>query len=411
MRCGRGGRIAAEGALPPDGNAGGRAAQVRSPLYTHARLSGGFFSAVVVGMLLVNCVFSLTVVLIARAQGVETAVITGSEAVRYLSYLLYQLLYLGALAAVVFIYKEKPRAFGYRKTSWKYFLIALALQFGLLFSLDRANVYFIDLLGMLGYKSSSGGASSLPSLAGGGIVGVLVVVAVLPAVLEESLFRGVMLEGMKALGTAAACLLGGLCFSLFHQSPDQTVYQFICGAAFTLLALRADSLLPAVAAHFCNNALIVFNEKFGFLNHVSAGGEIAIYVLSALCLVGSLAWLIFFDKRGKRETAGAARRVRKTRPARHRRVRCDVDLYLCRGGAVMQKVRIVCIGRLKEKFSCRRLRRVLQAAFAVCGRRHRRTSRAAHARGGGGGHPAPPARVRRCACRGGEGALQRGACR
>lgn len=288
----------AEGALPPDGNAGGQAAQVRSPLYTRARLSGGFFSAVVVGMLLVNCVFSLTVVLIARAQGVETAVITGSEAVRYLSYLLYQLLYLGALAAVVFIYKEKPRAFGYRKTSWKYFLIALALQFGLLFSLDRANVYFIDLLGMLGYKSSSGGASSLPSLAGGGIVGVLVVVAVLPAVLEESLFRGVMLEGMKALGTAAACLLGGLCFSLFHQSPDQTVYQFICGAAFTLLALRADSLLPAVAAHFCNNALIVFNEKFGFLNHVSAGGEIAIYLFSALCLVGSLAWLIFFDKRG-----------------------------------------------------------------------------------------------------------------
>ena len=285
-------------AQSPESNAGGQAVQVRSPLYTRARLSGGFFSAVVVGMLLVNCVFSLTVVLIARAQGVGTAVITGSEAVRYLSYLLYQLLYLGALAAVVFIYKEKPRAFGYRKTSWKYFLIALALQFGLLFSLDRANVYFIDLLGMLGYKSSSGGASSLPSLAGGGIVGVLVVVAVLPAVLEESLFRGVMLEGMKALGTAAACLLGGLCFSLFHQSPDQTVYQFICGAAFTLLAIRADSLLPAVAAHFCNNALIVFNEKFGFLNHVSAGGEIAIYVLSALCLVGSLAWLIFFDKRG-----------------------------------------------------------------------------------------------------------------
>ena len=54
-----------------------------------------------------------------------------------------------------------------------------------------------------------------------GIVGALAVVAVLPAFLEESIFRGVMLEGMKALGTAAACLLGGLCFSLFHQNPEQ----------------------------------------------------------------------------------------------------------------------------------------------------------------------------------------------
>ena len=99
-------------AQSPESNAGGQAAQVRSPLYTRARLSGGFFSAVVVGMLLVNCVFSLTVVLIARAQGVGTAVITGSETVRYLSYLLYQLLYLGALAAVVVFYKEKPRGFG-----------------------------------------------------------------------------------------------------------------------------------------------------------------------------------------------------------------------------------------------------------------------------------------------------------
>lgn len=269
-----------------------------SPLYARARLSGGFFSAVVLGMLLINCVYSLTVALLAKLQGTEVSAITGTETAKYLSYLLYQLLYLGALAAIVLIYKEKPRAFGYRKTPWRYFLLALVLQFGLLFSLDKANSYFIELLGLIGYDGGSLDASSLPSLAGGGLAGVLVVVALLPAVLEESIFRGVMLEGMKALGTAAACLLGGLCFSLFHQNPEQTIYQFLCGAAFTLLAIRADSLLPALLAHLANNALIVFELRFSFLQGISAGGEIAVYVLSALCLVGALAYLLFFDKRG-----------------------------------------------------------------------------------------------------------------
>lgn len=285
-------------AAPSAGNAGGGQAQVRSPLYTRARLSGGFFSAIVIGMLLLNCVYSLTVMLIARAGHTEVGAVTGTETAKYLSYLLYQLLYIGALAAVIFIYKEKPRAFGYRKTSWKYFLIAIALQFGLLFSLDKVNSYFLELLRLIGYNGGTSDASSLPSMAGAGIVGVLAVVAVLPAFLEESIFRGVMLEGMKALGTAAACLLGGLCFSLFHQNPEQTIYQFICGAAFTLLAIRADSLLPAVTAHLLNNAFIVLELRFSFLQHVSAGGEIAVYVLSALCLIGSLVWLIFFDKRG-----------------------------------------------------------------------------------------------------------------
>lgn len=250
-------------------------------------------------MLLLNCVYSLTVMLIARAGNTEVGAVTGSEVAKYLSYLLYQLLYIGALAAVVFIYKERPRAFGYRKTSWKYFLIAIALQFGLLFSLDKVNSYFLELLELIGYSGGMSDASSLPSMAGAGIVGVLAVVAVLPAFLEESIFRGVMLEGMKALGTAAACLLGGLCFSLFHQNPEQTIYQFICGAAFTLLAIRADSLLPDVAAHLLNNAFIVLELRFFLFAACAAwrGGS-PIYVLSALCLVGSLVWLLFFDKRG-----------------------------------------------------------------------------------------------------------------
>ena len=141
---------------------------------------------------------------------------------RYCSYLLYQIVYIGIIAAFMGIYKEKPAQFGWKKTHPKYYLIGIFLLFGLMFSLNYVNNCFVAFLGLFGYTMPE---SSLPSLAGGGIVGVLFVVAVLPAVLEETLFRGVILEGIKDCGTVAACLLGGLLFCVFHQSPAQTVYQ------------------------------------------------------------------------------------------------------------------------------------------------------------------------------------------
>lgn len=259
------------------------------------QVSGLMYTVTVIGMILVSFAFSVTLLLVAQATDGAVEDFQEKDWYKYCSYLLYQALYLLVILAYVFVFRKKPREFGYRKTHWKYFLIAIVLQIGLLFSLDWLNSWFIDFLGLFGYEASS---SSLPSMeTAGGFVGVLVVVALLPAVLEETIFRGVILSGMKLLGTTAACLLGGLCFSLFHQSPEQTLYQFVCGACFTLLAIRADSLFPTMLGHFFNNALILFNEKFGFLALVGTGGEIAIYVASAVCLAASVVYLIFFDRR------------------------------------------------------------------------------------------------------------------
>ena len=157
------------------------------------------------------------------------------------------------------------------KPKWQYFLIAGILQFGL-FSLGELNGLFLEFLGNFGYENKP---IQIPSLDGFGLPAVLITVAVLPAVFEEFLFRGVILRGVKTFGAVGAVLLCGGLFSLFHQNPAQTLYQFCCGAAYALLALRAGSVLPTVAAHFCNNAVIV---------------------LSAICLVGALVYLIFIDK-------------------------------------------------------------------------------------------------------------------
>lgn len=265
-------------------------------------VSGIVFSGTIVGMVLISLVFSITLGLISSLSDTPVGELQETDAYKYFSYLLYQIVYVGIIVAFAAIYKSRPRDFGYRKVKVRYLFIALALAFGLLFSLNWVNGWFVELLSLLGYTAPE---SALPSAAGAGFFGVLLVVAVLPALCEETIFRGIILDGVKDIGTVAACLLGGLLFSIFHQSPTQTIYQFICGAAFTLLAIRADSIWPAILIHFVNNAVIIFDYKFDFLSKVSSGGAIAIYVISAVCLAASLVYLIFFDKKTNRKKEGA----------------------------------------------------------------------------------------------------------
>ena len=182
-----------------------------------------------------------------------------------------------------------------QKCHWKYYFIALALQIGL-FSVSYVNTLFAELLEGWGYKTPD---VNTPSLDGFGIVGVLFVVAVLPAVFEEFFFRGVMLDGAYAYGTAGAALLCGGLFAVYHQNPVQTIYQFCWGAAFALMAIRAGSVLPTMVAHFVNNATIIILQKCLPQNtelDIPLPVFIPIIILSALCLLGTLTYLIFMDK-------------------------------------------------------------------------------------------------------------------
>ncbi len=210
----------------------------------------------------------------------------------YLSYSLTPIALL--LAAFWYFHRTKKsvaQTVKAQKCHWKYYLIALALQVGL-FSVSFLNTFFADFLVRLGYKQPD---VPIPSLDGFGIVGVLLVVALLPAIFEEIIFRGIVLDGAYAYGTAGAALLCGGLFALFHQNPVQTIYQFCWGAAFALMAIRAGSVFPTMLAHFINNAVIIILQKCKVEN-IPTPVFIPVIIVSGLCLLGSLAYLIFVDK-------------------------------------------------------------------------------------------------------------------
>ena len=177
----------------------------------------------------------------------------------------------------------------------KYYFIAILLQLGL-FSLSELNNLFLKGLHFLfGYQSAP---IVLPNVMGVGIIGVIFVVALLPAIFEELFFRGILLHGLKEYGEVFAVIFCGALFALYHQNPAQTAYQFCCGAAFALIAVKSGSILPTVLSHFINNAVIIVLYRVGLVDF-SVGFKIPFIICSTLALLGSVGYLIWFDKKEK----------------------------------------------------------------------------------------------------------------
>ena len=270
---------------------------------TAAKASGLTYSLAAVGAVIL-AFFFMTILAVA---GVTLEAGKEPDWYLYCSFLMTPLVF-GIVAVLIT---------GWTKTSWKtmlkrqqckvrYFFIAIALQIGLM-SLSELNTLFLEFLARFGYQDTP---IRLPAMDGFGFVGVMLAVALLPAVFEEIIFRGLLLRGMDCFGTVGAVLLCGGLFALYHQNPAQTVYQFCCGATFALVAIRSGSILPTVVSHFINNALIITLTKFG-VETFAKPVFITVLCVSIVCLVGSLAWLIFFEKRTLDETSTDKKSDRK----------------------------------------------------------------------------------------------------
>ncbi len=91
--------------------------------------------------------------------------------------------------------------------------------------------------------------------------------AVFAPVLEEILFRGLILERLRRYGDLFAVLTSALLFSLLHASFQSYAYAFISGVIFALLAVYTGSTLAPILVHILNNAIsvlmIILEDKIG----------------------------------------------------------------------------------------------------------------------------------------------------
>ena len=81
----------------------------------------------------------------------------------------------------------------------------------------------------------------------------LLIISVLPAIFEEILFRGFILQSLRRFGDLYAVIISALIFALYHGNFNQLPNAFIMGVAIAFLAVRTGSLIPGMILHFINN--------------------------------------------------------------------------------------------------------------------------------------------------------------
>lgn len=84
----------------------------------------------------------------------------------------------------------------------------------------------------------------------------LVVIAVLPSLCEELVFRGVLLSSLAGwAGSGLAVFLSAAAFGLVHFDPVRPLFVFVLGLALGSLRVRTASLRPPAIVHAGFNAL------------------------------------------------------------------------------------------------------------------------------------------------------------
>jgi sodium transport system permease protein len=88
---------------------------------------------------------------------------------------------------------------------------------------------------------------------------VVLILAVMPAVCEELLFRGWVLSAFAGRSpgprrAAIAVVVQAAAFAAFHLLPERMPQTFALGLALGALVLATGSILPAIAAHVAHNA-------------------------------------------------------------------------------------------------------------------------------------------------------------
>lgn len=92
----------------------------------------------------------------------------------------------------------------------------------------------------------------------------LIFLVLLPAIVEELLFRGAIFSNLSKNGKTFATITTTLIFSLFHSSLFQTIYPILFGLFLCVIIIREQNIYYCMIAHAANNFLALTASFFNW---------------------------------------------------------------------------------------------------------------------------------------------------
>ena len=145
----------------------------------------------------------------------------------------------------------------------------------------------------IGYNPDS--SLPLPLSNAGWLILNIIMLAVVPAICEELIYRGVIFNGLRKFGSLGAIVISALIFALAHGSAMQFFYQFILGVVLAIAVLKSGSIITSMVIHFLNNTIVVVYNYIFNDNNTSINYDTTAVLMSFLfaIIAGLLIWFLF----------------------------------------------------------------------------------------------------------------------
>ena len=141
--------------------------------------------------------------------------------------------------------------FPFHKTDSEYTMLAVAHGVSMGFIINLMIVLLVLLFSMLHIQFLLPPANDYNSMFS--LIADSVLAGILPAFLEEMLFRGVILQSLRKHSNNIAILFSAIAFALCHNSFPQALFAFCMGVIFAVMTIRTGSLLPSIITHAIYN--------------------------------------------------------------------------------------------------------------------------------------------------------------
>lgn len=118
--------------------------------------------------------------------------------------------------------------------------------------------------------------------------------AIVPAFVEELLFRGVILSNIRPYNENGAILISALLFGLMHQTPFQFFYATAVGVVFGIVCVKTGSIWSGILLHFFNNFFSVIQTYLLEIYDAKTGNLIYGLLMCAVISLGIILGTVFY---------------------------------------------------------------------------------------------------------------------
>ena len=183
------------------------------------------------------------------------------------------------------------QASGVRNVSpWYLYIIAAILGILCVFLFNPIISLWEQLLSLIGYDIS--GELPMPLDSVGMLILAIFAVALIPAICEEFLYRGLVLNGLRKYGVWVSVLTSALLFSLMHMNLQQLPYTFILGVILGLIVYYTRNIWLSIIMHFLNNATAILIMYFIKNNSTEFVWWHILVALGCVIVACGIIWLV-----------------------------------------------------------------------------------------------------------------------